>query len=933
VKEAISYLLWRLFTTFLAHYYKDIGNFYLHLQLNMRLIGKIGFVLMLLSILLLATTFASCRHDSIPKDVITQNEMFTVGTDKVTEGKWVAEAKSGTHLVTNYQQPLPDSIPAVIKLRLAINGHDNELRPGEYHYIDLTGDTENNIIIACVADEKNYSTQKIARPKELRLKIDLSSIKSALNDKGFFVTPTHDTIYADDYKGVWMTADFAPLDIEASQCPSHSELLVDAMPVSGDIYDATINLSPRQLDIKKEWKMGTANVNYPIYKSNQELMDVMHNMSISVISSEFTVQSSQSIADTDLQSPTSDPQFMASQECYAIALSLAYLEPQKSMQTLKSMVTDSIITTGDSIEVYSSLANKMIWAAAAWDVYCATGDKEWLKYSYDIIVKNLEIIENSGLLNTETGLYRATCPYHVSSLSQYYPPWASIADVFETTPLIANAIMEHAYRIVEMMSDEFELNYHSPAAESLKDAINHRLWYEYKGYYSQYLYGGILNMMSPCSDNMGQALCILWDIAEDNRGETLVNEMHLSYYGIPLTYPINMSVKPEFNNAVIPMVQALWNLAAARNGNIAMLRRGIGSQIRPQALLASCDAYTSATTGELFSGSFPRGNAAGNLSMIYNVIAGMKFLPNGIEFSPKVPVCFDGNKTITSFKYRNAVLDITIEGTGNELSKITLDGKVLDDNFIGGDISGHHTIVITMNDIYTGSGKITVSKDLNCIPETPLWQWDGFYGTTYNYNGDYGYKILINDEPRYSMRDSVLGTRDTVSYRSFSLMAVNKYSFSYISKPHFITTTATTHEFARFNPQFSIKQPLPGYYKHHPIEIADTSSWLSIPVRTTEAGEYVVDVLYSNGNGHSTLWAPCQMLEVTANGHLQGVVATPPLGEGQWLSTAYSSRLLVRLLKGENTLQLRLHRASPQLGSSEHLRLHHLRIIKRTPTP
>ncbi len=871
----------------------------------------IAFFLMLLLVAWLTTTLSSCHGDTIPNEVITQNDRFTVDADRVVEEKWVAKAKSGTHLVTNYQLPLTDSIPSVLRLRLAINAHDNELRPGEYHYIDLTDDT---VIKACVADNKRSTSQKIVRPKELKLKIDISPIKNALSAKGYFVTPTHDTIYADDYKGVWVTADIAPLDIEANQCQQHPQLLVDAMPSNGDVYNVTISLSTQQRHINKEWKINSLNANYPIYESPQKIVDVIHNMSIDEISK---------------NDPLTHNSFMVSQECYAIALSLAYLEPKKSMETLSAMVHDSIITTGDSIESYNSLANKMIWATAAWNVYCATGNKQWLKYSYDIITKNLATIENSGLLNRETGLYRATCPYHISNIKQYYPPWASIADIFETTPLLANAIMEHAYRIVGMMCDEFDITYHNNKAEALKDAINHRLWDEFKGHYSQYLYGGTLGMMSPCSDNLGQALCVLWDIADDNRGEALVNNMHLSYYGIALTYPINPCVKPEFNNAFIPMVQALWNLAAARNGNIAMLRRGIGSQIRPQALLASCDVSTTATTGVPLDISYSRGNAAGNLAMVYNVIAGMRFLPNGIEFTPKVPVCFEGKKTITSFKYRNAVLDITINGTGNELKKISLDGKDLADNFIDGNISGHHSIVITMNDIYTGSGKITVSKDLYYLPETPLWQWDGFYGTTYNYNSNDGYKILINNEPRYSMRDSVLGTRDTVTYRSFSLMAVNKYGFSYISKPHFITTTATTYEFAKYNPHHLIKQSLPSYYKHHPIEITDTTSWVSIPVTTSQAGDYIVDVLYSNGNPQASLTSPCHMLEVATNGRLQGIIVTQQLGEGQWLGSAYSSRLNVKLLKGTTTLQLRSHRHSLQEGSPSRLRLHHLRIIKR----
>jgi len=872
---------------------------------------------MLLLYIFMAATLLSCGDETMPKDIITQNEKFKVGINKVVEGKWVAEAKSGTHLVTNYQLPLSDSIPSVMRLRLAINGRDNELRPGQYHYINLNSNTQDHIIKACTPDENRItSSKKIARPKEIKLKIDISNIKNELKEKGYFVTPTRDTIYSQDYKGVWITADIAPLDFDVMQSSTHEELLVDAMPGTDDVHIAKLNFSTFTRQVQKEWKINGANPNYPVYNSNQKLMDALYNMSIEEI---------------DKGHYQHYDDFMVSQECYAIALSLAYIEPQKSMETLRNLVKDSVITSGESVESYNSLANKMIWATAAWQVYCATADKQWLKYAYDIIVKNLDIIEQSGIINRETGLVRASCPYIVSNMNQYYPPWASITDIFESTPLVANSIMEHTYRIADSMCDEFEISFssHSEKAESLKDAINHRMWYEYKGYYSEYLYGGHLNIMSPRSDNMGQALCVLWEIAEDNRGSTLVNEMHMSNYGAPLTYPINSEVKSEINDAVIPMVQALWNLAAARNGNLAMLRRGIGAQIRTQALIASCDAACSASTGEIISTSFPRGNAAGNLAMIYNVIAGMNFLPNGIEFNPKVPVCFDGEKTIKSFKYRNATLDITINGTGNELGQISLDGNNLADNFINGDISGHHTIVITMNGIYSGSGKITASKVLYQLPATPLWQWDGYYGTTYNYNDKNGYKILINNNPTYAMRDSVMGTRDTVSYRSYSLMAVNKYGFSYISKPHFITTTARLYSFAKHNPQYAYSRPLPPDYKHNAIEVSSEDSWVSIPVTTDESGDYIIDVLYSNGNGTASLSSPCQMLEVNANGHQQGIIVTPPLGEGQWLYTGYSSSLNVRLLRGKNTIEVRIPQSVLKYSPVTRLLLCHLRVIKR----
>ena len=875
---------------------------------------KIRALTILLLSMSLAAALMSCDKGSIPENVITQNENYTVDANKVVEGKWTAQALSATHLVTNYAPSIDDSIAAVIKVRLAINGHDNELRPAQYHYIDLTDESQ-KAIKACVPDIKNNSSKKILRPNEIKLTIDLSSIKKDLKEKGFFVTPTHDTVYAQDYKGVWVTADLPPLDIDISQCNLHHELLVDAMPGTNDLHEATLSLTRAAPPAAHEWKIASTSTNYPAYTSNQKLIDAIHNMSI------------QELTASD---DNGQDHFMVSQECYAIALSLAYLEPQKSMATLKALVKDSVITSGDDTESYNSLANNMIWATAAWKVYCVTGDKEWLKYAYSIIVKNLEIIEKSGILNNETGLFRATCPYLLSNINQYYPQWASIADVFETTPLLANAVMEHAYRVVAMMCDEMEIDYHNNNATTLKEAINHRLWDEYKGFYSQYLYAGHLIMMSPCADNLGQALCVLWDIAEDDRAERLVNEMHITNYGVPLTYPISHQVKPEINNAVIPMVQAIWNLAAARNGNIAMLRRGIGAQLRPQALFASCNAACSATNGEAIENSFARGNAAGNLAMVYNVIAGMNFLPNGIEFSPKVPICFNGDKVISSFKYRNAVLDITIKGTGDELSSISLDGNNLADNFINADIEGRHKIVITMNNNYTGSGKITLTREAYHLPETPMWQWDGFYGTTYNYNASDGYRILINNVPSYSMRDSVLGTRDTISYRSFSLMAVNKYGTSYISKPFFITSTAQCYRLSDFYSQHDGDMPRPPFYKHQPVEISDDGNWLSAAVNVDVAGDYIIDVLYCNGNGFASLQAPCQLLEVAANGHLQGIVATPQLGQDQWLRTAYSSSLNVKLLRGKNTIAMRMHQ-QPADGPNQpaHILISHLRIIKR----
>ena len=74
----------------------------------------------------------------------------------------------------------------------------------------------------------------------------------------------------------------------------------------------------------------------------------------------------------------------------------------------------------------------------------------------------------------------------------------------------------------------------------------------------------------------------------------------------------------------------------------------------------------------------------------------MTFHPYGIEFNPVVPLCIDGTKVINGFKYRQARLDITIEGSGNEIDKFLLDNILKTDNLIPDTIKGHHTIKIIL---------------------------------------------------------------------------------------------------------------------------------------------------------------------------------------------------------------------------------------------
>ena len=862
----------------------------------------------------IATALVSCNYGNMSNEMIVENDDYIVTGDSVVMGTYRAYSPDGQSIVTNYTSQSTDSIPSVIKFRLTIGSRDIELLPAQYHYIDLENTSDSLTYQAFKPDSiKLKATHNIAIPNSLKIKIDLSELTKSIDNKGFFVTPTRDTIYRQDFEQAMIEMHIDPGNPDLAfktriNAPSNENGISEIQLQLRTIFSHR-NKSYTNWKLSDDAQMWT-----PRFSSKQLILNALYNMSMQQVMPPSTSRYSSLVAG----------------ECYAIALSLAYVQPHQSMERLKSMVIDSVISLEPGNKSYPSLVNDLIWSQAAWSVYCATGDKSWLIYSYKVIVKSVNQVKDI-MLNPQTGLYHAMSPYITSQTWQYYPSWMSTSDAFETIPLTGNAIMEHTYRLLGLIADEFEQNIdYDTQADHIKDAINHRLWNENNEYYTQYLYGGVSYLMSPCIDNLGQGLSILWDIADDDRAESLIKKTPLSNFGIPLLYPNRVNAGTGINNTVIPMIQAIWNLAAAKTSNMNILRRGMGALIAQQALAASCATSCNATSGELLNGN-AHGNAAGNIAMILRVLAGMNFLPNGIEFSPKVPVCFAGPKRISQFHYRDAVLDITINGTGDDLGKITLDGKALATNFIDGSLKGNHKILIEMNDKYSGSGDATQAAKMKLLPEEPQWLWDGYYGTNYTYNSQLGYRIFINGEATYAMRDSVLGTRDTVSYRSYSIVAINRYGHSFISRPHYITTSAQCFNLIKHAPSLASSMTAMNTPSHHPIVLADDTTWIEVPVHTTEAGDYILDVLYSNGNGMPSLWSPCDMLKIIANGHSQGVVSIPQSGTNQWLAMQYSSHLNLKLLKGKNVIKLCRLRPGSLIGDDDMILLDHIRLIKRYP--
>ena len=115
-------------------------------------------------------------------------------------------------------------------------------------------------------------------------------------------------------------------------------------------------------------------------------------------------------------------------------------------------------------------------------------------------------------------------------------------------------------------------------------------------------------------------------------------------------------------------------------------------------------------------------------SFVLRVLAGMTFTPQGIVFSPTVPMQLDGKKYLHHFRYRNAILDITISGTGNHIASFAIDGVPEWNATFPSNLNGLHEIEITLSDNITDSGHINMTSDA-FMPPTPTAVWNGLQAT------------------------------------------------------------------------------------------------------------------------------------------------------------------------------------------------------------
>ena len=401
-------------------------------------------------------------------------------------------------------------------------------------------------------------------------------------------------------------------------------------------------------------------------------------------------------------------------------------------------------------------------------------------------------------------------------------------------------------------------------------------------------------------------------------------------YGIPCIYPQIPGIPSYHNDAVWPFVQSFWALAAAQAGNEASLTESMAAIYRPAALFLTNKENLVARNGDFAGTQINSSNMlwslSGSLGLVYKVLFGMQYQGDRLVFRPFVPQAFQGQRSLSGFRYRRAVLDVDMTGFGNQIASITLDGQPLPDAAIPASLSGRHKVSITLNSVAPAAQP--VNRVPNAVaPEAPTVTFAAQRLIWSPIEGAKTYKVLKNGT---SLTTTAAPGFDVPAgpFAAYQVVAVDEAGReSFASEPLEISAVATQQvQLETVAPKAA--QAYKGYSGKGFIEITPTlNKALTIPVTVPETGLYAVDFRYANGNGPINTNNKCAVRTLRCGPALLGTVVLPQRGVEEWSNWGFSNPILVRLEKGTHPLTLAYEPANQNMnGEVNQAMLDYLRV-------
>jgi len=679
------------------------------------------------------------------------------------------------------------------------------------------------------------------------------------------------------------------------------------------------------MPINKVWKLKNDISSYPQLRSSNRLHNAIYNMGLDEMVNAVE-------PDTTLRTGKEWAGVWTRDVSYSIILSMSYLQSEASKISLMKKVTPTgrIIQDTGSGGAWPVSSDRMIWAVAAYELYKVTGDRDWLEYIYPIIKNSLEddfeITYADGAVNGETSF--------IDWREQSYPKWMQTVDIYSSQAQNTGAVHVAALDILASIATELgkkdDAAKYANMADELKDSIIEKFWMPEKGTMAMYTYGREYPIINPRSETLGQAFAILYDQLPDSMAATITENVPVTPFGPAIFFPQIKDMPAYHNNALWPWVASYWVLANAKTGNEAGVMEGIGSVFRPAALFTTNKENFNLDNGDIateLNSSNMLWCLAGNLAITHRVLFGITFETDGLHIKPFVPKALAGTRSLEGFNYRGSKVDITVNGYGNIVKDITVNGKHLKDltgPVIPAKPKGNYNIVVTMADNDITPMKVNLTPNVKA-PLTPLTRFahdadvaaanpDAPYDNVMQWQPiEYiaGYIVLRDGERIANTRQTSFVTTEPGVYQVIGVddNGVESFASEPISnlpavrvQPAVVATVMTSAEVS-YQPAGG---KISGYTGNGFAEVDHKASPVVFDLNVGNDGEYFLSLRYSNGNGPVNTENKCAVRTLFVDGKKAGTVVMPQRGVGNWDDWGMSNFIPVKLQKGAHKVTIEM---------------------------
>jgi hypothetical protein len=404
-------------------------------------------------------------------------------------------------------------------------------------------------------------------------------------------------------------------------------------------------------------------------------------------------------------------------------------------------------------------------------------------------------------------------------------------------------------------------------------------------------------------------------------------------FGTPDFYPNLKDQYPYHNDGMWPFTQGYWMKAQAKAGNEEGVLHAISSIYRLAAMtltnLENMVIYNGNEKGLPINSPRQLWSVAADLAIVPNIYFGINYEMGGIRFRPFVPKTLKAERHLSNFKYRDAVLDMTITGFGNNLKSFKLDG-VEADPFFPANLKGAHTIEMVLDNRQPAPMQMVMRPNAY-QPLTPVANISGEVISWQEVPEAKEYIVLRNG--REMTRTTALKA-ELQGDGEYAVVAVGADGWhSYMSEPLNHYSKAALYEVERFALPFdpnrkAVKESvgagggvagkaearaevptlkgvdISGAQGNVAMITRNENILITIPIEVADDGLYAIDWRYANGNGPINTDNKCATRVLSVDGEAAGVSVFPHRGTDEWNNWGWSNACTVNLTRGRHVVTL-----------------------------